>query len=161
MKNKNNFEINLLDGFFSDNTLSESGHFYKMKHPVEINMGNWACKGKFFNKDGKLVYYNESIWLHNISVNDNKLVFVKWSLDGESCAVYEYERAKTYDLVLLSFKENVEYRIDLNDFKLDLGLLENFVLEDLVTKYSFSKNPFRMPDLEQKKWLFKDKWYPI
>ena len=95
--NKNSFEVNLLNGFFKDNVLSKSGNYYKIKCPVEINMGNWACRGKIYNKKGKLIYYKATTWLHDISSNVDELSFIKWSMDGTHCAFYEYEHGERYE----------------------------------------------------------------
>lgn len=153
------FNVNLLKGFFSNNVKSKTGCFYQIQKPIEVNMGNWAAKIKFYNNRGKLIYYRANSWGHDTSSNLDYLNFVTWGKTGDFCLFYEYMRGKVYDIVLLDFYNEVEYRISKVDLSQSLEILSNYKLKEILNIENFTKGKLQVDEITNG-WFFKDRWYP-
>ena len=78
---------------------------YKIKKPVEIRNGNWACKIAFF-LNNKLLYYSKETYANQLPSNNENFDIVYFSKDGELAIFIELVLNKLNNLVLLDIKQN-------------------------------------------------------
>jgi hypothetical protein len=159
---KTNFQYSGLKGFLNIDTLSpNSSFYYKISGVAEISMAWWACNIAFFDKSNLIIYHRPKVMIAWMSPY-TKLNFVKWSKDGNYALIFEYERNKINDYVLLDLLNKDCYRI--NSIISDCRFLEEikemqFEGINLINKIIDHGGSVEQPIIRPISKCFK-KWYP-
>jgi len=137
-------EFKYSDTNFSFPTVNQSRTcYFKIKKPIEV-WGNYMCPIAFYDRNDKLLYHNQRRTAHLMGSFEHG-EFVKWSDDGAWAIFYEFERAETYDLVIINITDQSSYRINLDDCDIELSDINNpfssSYIADLFRTYPLQPSP--------------------
>lgn len=137
--NKEDYNVNILDGWIKINTLSNSSFYYKIQNPIELNKSAFGVRIAFFAIGGELIYNRNNYFAHELNSKEeidemkklikneqydlikpkNNLEFVKWSKEGNMAYFLEYSNYyehNYYESVFINLKQKYCYRIkEFND----------------------------------------------
>ncbi len=156
-------KIYLMNGFVDIIPYNNKGNLiYKIKHPIEINNGNWACEIIFF-KSKEIFYHNSSTIALNISLIEDKLEFVYFSKDYEMVFFYE-KKDNDYILKIINYKYEEVFELNRLKSKINLkSFISEFTKNDyqknifLINKFDFVKTDFVKNQFKQN--IF-NRWFP-
>ncbi|OFY99544.1 MAG: hypothetical protein A2491_07030 [Bacteroidetes bacterium RIFOXYC12_FULL_35_7] len=161
--NKNNFQYFSLNGFLEINSLSPNNMFYyKISSIDELSMAWWTCRIAFYDSNNNLLYYRSDIHTAWLSPYD-KLIFMKWSNDGNYALIFEYKRDIINDFVLLDLIDKYSYRI--NSKICNCKFLEAVNNKDFdgvqIMNEIILLNGIKQSFVQNSVYKYLRKWYPI
>jgi hypothetical protein len=158
-------KIYLMDGFVNINPYDNIGNIrYLIKHPVEINNGNWGTKIAILTGDYNLLYYNSKAFSHNISISDSNIDFVVFSNDFRLLLIFEVILREKYLLKIFDFNLMKVFELDISSPKSEINSLildfknKNYY-ENCIWMNKLGFTPSEIIRDKLKRNIF-NKWYP-